>query len=85
MERMFDEHSFQEEITKPSEAKACYDYFVSNLTAFRQSLAEEGLSYEEINEVVKTCWLNLAKSCARVGWTNPHINRMVQLYTQKEK
>lgn len=82
VERMFDEHSFHDEITKPSEASSCYNYFASNLPKFRRELQDEGLSYEEIEKEVGQCWLNLLKSCQRVGWTNDHLNQLAKRYGQ---
>lgn len=81
-ERMFDVDSFQEEITKPSEALACYNYFVNNLPKFRQELSEEGLTYNESERIIGKCWLNLASAGERVGWTNKHIINMVKKYRQ---
>lgn len=72
---MFDEHSFQEEITNPEEAEACTDYLAKNESKFRKELASEGLSYEEIEKEVATVWGNLIKSSVRVGfsnWTTEH-------------
>lgn len=82
-ERMFDEHSFQEEITKPAEAQACYNYFASNLPKFEQELQDEGLSYEAIQKEVRTCWMNLLRACQRVGWTNEHLNQLAKKLTTK--
>lgn len=79
-ERLFDSHSFQEEITNASEAKATYDYFVSNLTAFKHELAEEGLSYENTEKEVRQCWENLIKSSQKVGYINSHMERMAKKY-----
>lgn len=84
-ERMFDGHSFHDEITKPSEAYACYEYFASNVSKFKRELQDEGLSYEEIEKEVGQCWLNLLKSCQRVGWTNNHLNELAQKYGKGSK
>lgn len=84
-ERMFDVDSFQEEITKPSEALSCYNYFASNLPKFRQELSEEGLSSAEAEGIVKQCWLNLAESSARVGWSNRHLVEIAKRYGQDSR
>lgn len=81
-ENMFDNDSFQDEITSTSEARASYDYFTSNLTAFRSQLANRGLTYDEIENEVRQCWLNLLKSCQRVGYTNSHLERIAKKYGQ---
>jgi hypothetical protein len=84
-ELMFDKESFRDEITKPAEAKACYDYFTANLTAFRSELAEAGLRFEAIEKAVGTCWVNLARSSLRVGWANAHLTAMAKRYGQAGK
>lgn len=80
MERMFDNHSFTDEITNASEAKSCYKYFAHNVSKFRQELAEEGLSYDEIEKEVRQCWINLLNSCHRVGFMNGHLERIAKHY-----
>lgn len=79
-ESMFDSNSFQDEITNTSEAQASYSYFTHNLTAFRHELAEQGLSYEEVEKEVRQCWINLLHSCSRVGFMNGHLESMAKQY-----
>lgn len=79
-EQMFDKDSFQDEITNPSEAQSAYAYFTQNLTAFRHELADKGMSYEAIEKEVRQCWINLLKSCKRVGYTNNHLERIDASY-----
>ena len=83
-EHMFDGDSFQEEITSASEAQAAYNYFTHNLTDFRHQLASEGETYEQVEETIRQCWMNLLKSSQRVGYTNDHLERMAQLYKEKK-
>lgn len=79
-ENLFDSDSFNDEITNASEAKSCYTYFTNNLTSFRHSLADKGLSYEDIQDELRTCWLNLLTACQKVGFTNSHLERMAKAY-----
>lgn len=81
-ELMFDGDSFLDEITSASEAKSAYDYFTSNLTAYRHQLAEHGLSYEEVQNHVRQCWKNLLKSSQSVGYTNNHLVRIAKQYAE---
>ena len=85
MERMFDKDSFLEEITKPSEAQSCYRYFAGNLPKFERELQDEGLGYEEVQSEIRQCWMNLLKSCQRVGWTNAHLNEMARKFGPGDK
>lgn len=73
MERMFDKDSFQDEIVSPAEAQACVSYLARNETKFRKELSTEGLSYEAIEEEVRQVWLNLLKSCNRVGYRDATV------------
>ena len=82
-ELLFDNDSFLDEIKSASEAKACYDYFTSNLTAYRHQLAEHGLSYEDVQKQVRQCWKNLLKSSQSVGYTNSHLERMAKQFAEK--
>lgn len=84
-ELLFDDNSFLDEIKSTSEAKACYDYFTANLTAYRHQLAESGLSYDEVQKQVRQCWKNLLKSSQSVGYTNSHLERMAKQYAEKGK
>ena len=84
-ELMFDGDSFQDEITNASEAKSCYNYFTSNLTGFRHQLAESGLSYEEVENRVRQCWMNLVESSKKVGYSNGHLTRMAEKYKKGKK
>lgn len=74
MDRMFDEHSFQDEVVDAAHAKACVSYLAHNESNFKKELAEEGLDYDQIQEEVKKVWLNLLKACKRVGFED-HITR----------
>lgn len=85
MEKLFDSDSFTTEITSASEAQSAYNYFTSNLTAFRHQLADEGLSYDEIANTVRQCWKNLLESSQRVGYSNKHLIRMAKLYRFNNK
>lgn len=69
-ERMFDEHSFKDEITSKAEAKASVLYLAGNETNFRRELQAEDLSYEDVEKEVATVWGNLLQSCQRVGFSN---------------
>ena len=80
MEKLFGGDSFQDEITNASEAQAAYGYFTHNLTGYRHQLADAGLSYEDIEKEVRQCWMNLLKSCQRVGYTNGHLERIAKMY-----
>lgn len=85
MDNMFDNHSFNDEITNASEAKSSYDYYTHNLTAFRHELIDHGYSYEEVENRIRQCWLNLLKSCQRVGYTNGHLERIAKAYSASNK
>jgi L-rhamnose isomerase len=80
MEMLFDNDSFTDEITSASEAQASYSYYSHNLTAFRHQLADAGLSHEDTEKQVRQCWLNLLKSCQRVGFMNGHLERTAKAY-----
>jgi hypothetical protein len=82
---MFDKDSFKKEITSKEEAKAAYSYFSHNLTSFRSQLASSGMSYEDVEETIRQCWLNLIESSQRVGFTNGHMERMEEMYKGKPK
>lgn len=69
-ERMFDGHSFTDEITDASEAQQAVEYLAKNETNFRSSLSAEGVDYEQIQSIVRHVWVNLLKSCHRVGFRN---------------
>jgi hypothetical protein len=84
-EHMFDKDSFKEEITSKEEAQAAYNYFAHNLTDFRSRLASSGMSYEEVEETIRQCWLNLIESSQRVGFTNGHLERMEEMYKGNTK
>lgn len=79
-EHMFGKESFTDEITNAAEAKSAYHYFTHNLTTFQHELASEGKSYEEMQEILRQCWLNLIKSSQRVGFTNDHLERVAKNY-----
>jgi len=83
MEKLFDKDSFIDEIKSSSEADSAYKYFAHNLTAYRQELTDEGLSYEDIEKEVRQCWQNLLDSSKRVGYTNSHLERIKALYKLK--
>lgn len=70
MEPMFDKDSFGAEITTPAEAKQCVEYLSGNERNFRKELMDEGLSHEQEEEAVKAVWINLLKSCQRVGYAD---------------
>jgi hypothetical protein len=80
IEHMFDSDSFKEEITSKEDAQAAYNYFAHNLTDFRSQLASSGMDYEEVEDRIRQCWLNLIESSQRVGFTNGHLERMAKLY-----
>lgn len=80
MDLMFDGDSFQEEITNKKEASAAYQYFVNNLSGFRNQLSSEGVPYEEAEKTVRQCWINLLKSSERVGYTNSHLERISKAF-----
>jgi hypothetical protein len=69
-ERMFDEHSFQEEIAGKAEAKAGVLYLAGNETNFRRTLQAENLSFEDVEKEVSTVWGNLLKACQKVGYND---------------
>lgn len=84
MDRLFDKDSFQEEITNPSEAKACVDYLATNEHQFRQDLANEGLDYDQREAEMKTVWTNLVKSCQRVGYSDRLVEAKAKQYGVKK-
>jgi L-rhamnose isomerase len=81
-EHMFDKDSFTSEITTAAEAQSAYNYYTHNLTTFQHELASEGKSYEQMQETLRQCWLNLVKSSHRVGFTNDHLERIAKNYGQ---
>lgn len=81
MEPMFDRDSFGAEINTPAEAKQCVEYLSSNERNFRKELMDEGLSHEQENEAVKTVWLNLLKSCQRVGYADTMTTMKAKQFT----
>lgn len=70
MERMFDEHSFTDEIKSKKDAESCVMYLSHNESKFRKELASEGLSYEEIEAEVAKVWKNLLNACKKFGFSN---------------
>lgn len=70
MNRMFDEHSFTDEITSNDDAKACVSYLAHNETRFRNELAEKGLDYDQIHAEVKKVWTNLLTACKKYGYND---------------
>jgi hypothetical protein len=83
-EHMFDNDSFKNEITSASEAEAAYRYYSNNLTTFRHQLASEGQTYEQVEETIRQCWLNLIESSKKVGYSNDHMARMEKQYSKKK-
>lgn len=73
---LFDEHSFNEEITNTSEAQSCYQYFINNLQTFQNQLSDAGYHGDERKEKLRQVWKNLINSCKRVGFSNPHLEQV---------
>lgn len=78
---MFDRESFKDEITSPADAKQCVEYLSSNERNFRKELMAEGLSHEQEEEAVKAVWMNLLKSCQRVGYADAHTTMKAKQFT----
>lgn len=70
MERMFDDHSFQDEVQSNADAKSCVMHLAHNESKFRRELASEGLTYEQVEEEVKKVWKNLLKACSKYGYVD---------------
>jgi hypothetical protein len=47
---------------------------------FRQELQDEGLSYDEVENELKTVWTNLIKSCQKVGYSDSLIEGKAKRY-----
>jgi hypothetical protein len=75
IEKMFDQESFTDEITNTSEAKSAVAYLAHNEGKFRRELNQEGLAYEEVEEIVRQVWTNLLKSCQRVSYSDSTVIR----------
>jgi len=77
---MFDKDSFLDEVDSPQQARACVDYLALNEHQFRRELANEGLSYDEIEREVRQVWTNLIKSCQRVGYSDSLVRGKAEQY-----
>jgi hypothetical protein len=79
-ERMFDKDSFLDEVDSPGQAEQCVEYLALNEHKFRQELQDEGLSYDEVENELKTVWTNLIKSCQKVGYSDSLIEGKAKRY-----
>ena len=78
------ETSFKDEITTREEAEQAVDYFSKNLHDFQSNLANTGMRYDDVQDVIKRTWMNLLKSCKRVGYIDdPVVTETAKLYKFK--
>lgn len=73
-DRMFDRTSF-DDLKDASETKAAVTYFSHNEVKFRQQLESKGLSYDEIQEEVKSVWKAILAKCTKYGYSD-HVTAL---------
>lgn len=78
-ERMFDIDSFSD-LKDASEVKAAVHYLAHNEAKFREELASEGLSYEDIQNTVGQTWIELLKLCGRYGYSDYIVEAKKSIY-----
>lgn len=82
-ERMFDEHSFLDEVDTKEQAHECVNYLALNEHKFRMELIDEGLDYDEVENAIKVVWTNLVQSCQRVGYSDSLVEGKARKYGVK--
>jgi hypothetical protein len=82
MDRMFDADSF-DNLQSAGEVKQAVDYLAHNEIKFREELASEEISYEDIQKEVRQVWSNLIKLCDKFKYTDHIVAHKKKLYSTK--
>jgi hypothetical protein len=78
-DRMFSPDSF-DELKDVSEVKSAVSYFSHNEIKFRSQLASEGLTHEEIENIVGQLWVKLLKLCKEYKYSDYIVETKKQIY-----
>lgn len=77
--RMFSPDSF-DGLKDVSEVKSAVTYFSHNEIKFRDELASEGLTHEEIESTVGQLWTKLLKLCKEYKYSDYIVEHKKRLY-----
>lgn len=80
--RLFATDSY-EDIKNASESKSAVKYLSRNEVKFKDELANEGLSYDEIQDEVKNVWLELLKVCDKFKYSDYTVEVKKSYYNTK--